>query len=70
MQSWSLGRFVKEHSCKEAGLIWGVTHQAVSKAVRNKLDVTIVLNNGVYSAHRSEELGSITVSNFKRLRKA
>lgn len=69
MKTWSLEKFVKEHSCKEAGLIWGVTHQAVSKAVRNGRDVTIVLNNGVYSAHQNEELGSITVSKFKRLRK-
>ena len=68
MESWSLKRFVKEFDYKTVAIIWGVTHQAVYRAMKEGRDVRIVLTEGSYHVWEDKLLGCITEKKLKALR--
>ena len=57
MQSWNLEKFVAEFGYREATLIWGVSHQALYKAIGSARSIQVILMNGKYSIHESKQLG-------------
>ena len=65
MQSWSLKKFVDEYGCKATGELWGVSHQAVSLAVRTGRDIQIIRVNGYYEVVESKILMRVRESNVQ-----
>jgi hypothetical protein len=56
MQSWSLEKYVTEKGVNAAVTIWGVSRQAVEKAILNERDIRITYIDGVYEVHESKLL--------------
>jgi len=56
MQSWSLEKFVKERGLVAAGEVWGVSHQAVSGALRSGRVIQITLIDGEYEVFETKKL--------------
>ena len=66
MQSWSLKKFVEEHSVREAGVVWGgKTHQAVYDAINGTREISVLLIKGIYEVRESKRLHRMTESEFK-----
>jgi hypothetical protein len=56
MESWSLSKFVKKHGLVFTGEVWGVSHQAVSGAIKSKRNINITLIDGVYEVFETKKL--------------
>ena len=56
MQSWSLKKFVKDKGVVFTGEVWGVSHQAVSAAVRTGRAIQVTLIDGEYEIHETKQL--------------
>lgn len=56
MQSWSLKKFVEENGVVLAGEVWGVSHQAVSGAIRARRNIKITFINGKYEVFETKKL--------------
>jgi len=67
MKSVNLKKFVKQHGCIATSSIWGVSHQAVSAAVRSKRDIQVVLVDGFYEVRESKRLARKKASLFSGL---
>ena len=65
MKSWNLKKFIKLHGCYATGLIWGVSHQAVSSAARTNRNIQIVLVDGYYEVRESKRLARIKETKVK-----
>lgn len=66
MQSWSLKKFVEEHSVWEAGVVWGgKTHQAVYDAINGTREISVLLIDGIYEVRESKRLHKMYESEFK-----
>ena len=61
MQSWNLEKFVERYGVVTTGRIWGVSHQAVSKAVINERDIQIVKIDGFYEVHENKLLNKVAI---------
>ena len=59
MKSWNLSKFIKLHRCYVTGLIWGVSHQAVSAAARTNRNIQVVLVDGYYEVRESKRLARV-----------
>lgn len=64
MRSWSLKRFVDEHGLYRASRIWGVSHQAVSKAILNDRAINIVYVEGQYEVHEAKLLSTVAADDL------
>ena len=56
MESWSLERFVNLNGLVEAGNVWGVSHQAVSAALKSGRTIKIVQVDGIYEVWETKKL--------------
>ena len=56
MQSWSLKKFVEDNGVVLTGLIWGISHQAVSVAARSDRAIQVTLIDGEYEIHETKKL--------------
>jgi len=56
MQSWSLEKFVKEKGVVFAGEVWGVSHQAVSGAIKSGRIIRVTLIDGEYEVFETKQL--------------
>ena len=56
MQSWSLKKFVDDNGLVFTGDLWGVSHQAVSGAVRTGRNIQVTLIDGEYAFHETKKL--------------
>ena len=56
MQSWSLGKFVKDEGLDKAVRVWGVSRQAVEYALKVDRAIQITLIDGFYEVHESKTL--------------
>lgn len=61
MQSWNLTTFVDKHGLEATGRVWGVSHQAVSKAIYNERQIQIVKIEGFYEVHESKLLNKVAI---------
>ena len=60
MKSWNLKSFVAAHGELAASSVWGVTQQAVNKAVNSERNIQIVLLDGVYEVRESKILARMS----------
>jgi hypothetical protein len=56
MQSWSLKKFVDINGVVFTGELWGVSHQAVSGAIKSKRNIKVTLIDGVYEIFETKQL--------------
>lgn len=61
MQSWSLEKFVEENGVVLAGVVWGVTHQAVSGAIKSGRNIHITFVEGKYEVFETKQLNKESV---------
>jgi hypothetical protein len=56
MQSWTLEKFVKLNGLVYTGKLWGVSHQAVSGAIKSNRTINITLIDGEYEIFETKRL--------------
>ena len=59
MRSWSLENFVEERGVVCAGEVWGVSHQAVSGAIKKGRVIQITYIDGKYEVFETKKLNKI-----------
>jgi hypothetical protein len=65
MQSWSLKKFVELYGLEKAILIWGVSRQAIEKAISKGRSIQIVYIDGKYSVHEKKCLATRSEKDVK-----
>ena len=56
MESWSLKKFADKNGVVFTGEVWGVSHQAVSGAIKSGRNINITLIDGVYEVFETKQL--------------